>query len=373
MKSLLERLDAALASARDPKVWVKLQAQKAAHFARVGRFGEAREIICTLRDTYASDIEGEGVVWVMFAEGLVYFFEDYDERAYDRLHRVRLLSDAFALEEIKVLGLVWLMHIEFNRARFDSVGQLLRDLGALGIRPNFSDPEFARLALNLGDIAAYCADSEASSFWYSQARNAAVAQGDDATTAAVLYNRPAMALFGLRLAFMSGAGSAERVRFVALEMEAAHGYQVGSRHYGQSQLLFSCQARLHLLSGEYVQAAALFRRILEERDLSFGFVSDADLLRLEFSYSLAMSGNVDGARVEFSGLDWQAQSNLNSDDLMMYCYLYGKVARLLDSDCDFDAVDKVFQAASAKLEGEQHALRSHFESLSTQLRQGLLN
>jgi hypothetical protein len=373
MKTLLDRLDAELAEVRDSESWVKLQAKKAAHFARVGRFLEAKRIVEALRGKHAGDTEGEGVVWVMYAEGLIHFFESYDDRAHDRLFRARLLADAFALEDIKVLALAWLTHIEFNRARYGAVSMLLGDMRDLNVKSDHSSPEFARISLTLGDVAAYCGESDLSRYWYAQARQCAVAQGDDATTAAVLYNKPAMSLFGLRLALAAQSLDAESVRFVTMEMEAAHGYQVGARHGAQSQLLFSCQARLHLLAGEYIQAASLFGRILSESDLTFGFVSDLELLKLEHAFSLAMTGNVASAGAIFCQLNSDLSRDLNADDEMIFCHFYPKVAGLLDLPCDEFHWSQRYDLAAKKLASEQELLRANFFSLSDHLKRQLVN
>lgn len=373
MKTLLDQLDAELAEVKDSQSWVKLQAKKAAHFARVGRFLEAKRIVAALRGKHAGDTEGEGVVWVMYAEGLIHFFESYDDRAHDRLFRVRLLADAFALEDIKVLVLAWLAHIEFNRAGYAAVSTLLSDLRDLNVKADHSSPEFARITLTLGDVAAYCGESELSRYWYARARQCAVAQGDDATTAAVLYNKPAMSLFGLRVAFTNQSLDVESVRFVAMEMEAAHGYQVGARHGAQSQLLFSCQARLHLLAGEYIQAASLFGRILLERELTFGFVSDVELLKLEYAFALAMTGNVVSAGGIFEQLNSDLSCMLNADDEMIFCHFYPKVAALLDLPCDGVYWSRRYDLAAKKLASEQESLRTSLLSLSDHLKRQLVN
>ena len=72
MKSrLLARLDASIASARDPTEAACLSAERASLLARLGRFDEAADALATLRAGSASAQSPALAVWLCLADGML--------------------------------------------------------------------------------------------------------------------------------------------------------------------------------------------------------------------------------------------------------------------------------------------------------------
>src|SRR5262245_26004516 len=110
---LLTRLDAAIASARDPMQAACASAERAALLARLGRVDEAVNELAKLRAQPASAHSPALAVWLCLADGMVEHFRNQSPLARDRIHRAYALAVAARLRPLIALSAAWLAHTDY--------------------------------------------------------------------------------------------------------------------------------------------------------------------------------------------------------------------------------------------------------------------
>jgi hypothetical protein len=111
---LLQRLNAAVASAPDQFAQDCACAERACYFARQGDFAEASRTITGLRKRYEPRPDAAMSAWLNLAEGLLSYFSELGSNAYDKVLRAHALSDAAGFVRLNALAAAWLAQMSFS-------------------------------------------------------------------------------------------------------------------------------------------------------------------------------------------------------------------------------------------------------------------
>jgi len=328
---LLSRIERELAGCTNPLQEAELLAERACYFARTGNFAGANAIVASLRQVYGDGRNVRISVWIMLIEGLILYFDQTDPAAQDRLMRAHLISDAADLQDLRQLTAAWLAHIEFNRSEFDSMLKLLRRV--VDSRRFLIDGAGIRFKLLVADSYMYCGHTHSAVEWYQRARQSAVSCGDQASIASLIYNKSALALSQLRIASALESADLSTLRFIALEIESAYSFHVGTAHASLVQLIESCRARALLMEGRFSEAKVLFESLLARPRLPLGLKSDRLIIELEYTQCIQNLGLAFDAHEQFLKIDAEHFEQLAIDDQLVFLLSYvslGKVLNLHD-------------------------------------------
>lgn len=320
MIPLLTRIDNALAQCADPALRAELQAEQAVYLARIGDFNEANQILSMLRQKYGNGHNVRISIWIMLVEGLILFFDDTNPTARDRVLRAYLVSEAAHLQDLVELTAAWLAHIEFNRYEFESMVRFLR-VCRNPLRGS-SDSSSLRVHLLLADAHMHCGQIKDARIWYERSRHQAIELGDQASLAAIIYNKAALGLSQLRLAAVAGEIDSELVQFVSMEIDSAHNFHHGAGHRSLTRLVDACRARMLLLQKKYGAALDIFRVLLEQGQPSLGFKSDRLLLQIECGLCLVALGRRDEGLALCVTIDVDRRIEMTIDDQLIFVSSY---------------------------------------------------
>jgi hypothetical protein len=136
-------------------------------------------------------------ILLMCLDAFVYYYEDTNPKAIDRVARANLLSKAFGLTDLVGFTSAWAAHFALGVFRPAELVRFLR-LAVDSIQP-LNTEAMCRVTMTLGDVATYFGRFEVARLWYARAHAHAVDLGDHAYIAALSFNRPATAAFAARL------------------------------------------------------------------------------------------------------------------------------------------------------------------------------
>jgi tetratricopeptide (TPR) repeat protein len=332
MIPLLTRIENALAQCPDPALRAELEAERAIYFARIGEFDAAGRILTELRTIYGGGRSARISIWIMLIEGLILFFKDTDSGARDRIFRAYTIGHACALADLSKLAAAWLAHIEFNRSEFESMIRFLRICSETTLESNNSTG--LRASLVLADAHMHAGQIQDAKIWYERARHLAINLGDEASLAAVIYNKAALGLSRIRLSVIDGEVDRALIQFVAMEVASAHNFHHGARHRSLTRLIDACRARILLMQGSYAEALEIFRSLLSDGSLPLGFRSDRLLLQVEYGTCLAMVGFRDDAVTLLEDMDVKQCDEMSIDDQFIFVSSYISLARHLEIGVD---------------------------------------
>lgn len=323
MTPMLTRIDQELAQSADPDRRAELLAERASYLARLGEFAEANKILAMLRKTYGDGRNARVSVWIMFVEGLVLFFESINPAARDRILRANLISSSAQLLDLSTLTAAWLAFVDFNRADFPSMLQKIHQWDKCS--SDFGAAASLRFHLTIADSFMYCGETQQAKNWYERTRLLAVKVGDEATLAAMIYNKAAQGLGRLRVNFANGVIDTELVKFVSLEIASAHNFHKAAGHFALLQLIDACKARILLLQGKFEEAATQFSQLLAGEELQFGFRSDRVLLQIEYGLCLAHVGGESEAVSILNNFSMSEYRQMTCDDRLVFLVTYASL------------------------------------------------
>lgn len=327
MIPLLTRIDNALAQCTDPAKRAELQAEQAVYLVRIGDFGSADQILSLLRQNYGNGRSVRISIWIMLIEGLVLFFDNTNPTARDRIFRAYTISEAAHLQDLIKLTAAWLAHIEFNRCDFESMIQFLQ----ICHEPSSANSSSSKLRshLLLADAHMHCGQIVDAKIWYERSRNQAIDLGDQASLAAMIYNKAALGLSQLRLAAIVGKMDGALVEFVSMEIASARNFHHGAGHRSLTRLVDACGARMLLLRKNYREALDIFRVLLEEGTPALGLKSDRLLLQIEYGLCLIGSGFRDEALALVLSIDAERSIDMTIDDQLIFIASYIRLSQEL--------------------------------------------
>lgn len=251
---LAQRLDADIAAAAAlPARAAVLQAQRAILWLRHGREAEAREALDQLHAVALQHPRAELTAWLHLAEGLWVYFSAFGGDGRDRVRRARVMAAAAGLAPLQTLADAWLAQMDFVGRDIDGlVGHAQSAMAAL----TPADPGGAfRLATALASAWSLAAGEAAATPWYAWARQSAIAEGDDAGLAALLYNQTLMRALRIRHAALAGEPGEAPAALLGIDAIGRYDDAVGGS--ARADLTPLLRAQLLTVQGDHAEAAAL--------------------------------------------------------------------------------------------------------------------
>lgn len=248
------RLDGEIAAvAAQPARAAVLQVQRAILWLRHGREAEAREELDRLHARALVHPRIELAGWLHLAEGLMAYFGAFGGGARERVRRAQVMAAAAGLKALQAQADAWLAQMDFVGRDIDSlVAHARAALGAIGPQDHGAAYRVATALASAWSLAH--GETEASG-WYAWARQHAVAEGDDAGLAGLLYNQTQMRALRIRHAALAGAAGTSPQALTGIESIGHFDSAVGGSARGDLTPLL--QAQLLTVQGNYAAAAAL--------------------------------------------------------------------------------------------------------------------
>lgn len=316
MKPLLTRIEEELAVCTDPYRRADLMGEKGCYLARVGDFEAAHGVVGALRSTFRDREFPPTLAWAMLIEGLIYYFENLNTRAFDRVRRSYECGRALGIRMLWDVAAAWWAHLQFERSSFVESADLLRRIDLTD--PDCCDAARVRYSMVLADAFLFAGERHSSKRWFARAHQFAIRIGDQAALGALMYNRAvfSIALMRAQMALRAIPVDATQLNFAAMELSSARSFENAVHVRALEHLVDVWQVRVHVLRGEYSHAIEQIRRLLpiveriEERPNKSHIVGDLMLCQLRL-------GNVDEARGAATRLlaDWGV--GLDVDDRLV--------------------------------------------------------
>lgn len=325
MSQLLARLKGDLDRSGDPLLRAEVSAQIAGHLARLGRFEDARNIVRGVRQQFGQGQSGRVTVWLMLAEGLIHHYEDLSPIALERIRGAQVLGSAMGYSTIVALASAWKAHIEFERSDFQSMMGSI-ELALKNVGADEHDAQ-ARLAMVLSNAFMIAGDREQGQLWFKHGHRHAVANGDQASIDALLYNRAAFLLARLRALNCRAPVAASDLSAVRMEVASSKNLQSllqVSALEGHVRLL---DARLQLLESKFgpaIAALQLVRGTVPFAPHNF----DQNFVELEICFGQMMLGEADAAISHLPALGADEFSTLDIDEQLVAYWMMGKMAAM---------------------------------------------
>jgi predicted negative regulator of RcsB-dependent stress response len=261
---LLAKLEASIASARDPMQAACFSAERAALLARLGRFDEAVAELSALRAKPASAHSPSLAVWLCLADGMVEHFRNQSPSARDRIHRAYALAVAARLRPLIALGAAWLAHTDYV---YDDLPGLARHVAeALQEAEPDHHAARARAALVAAQGYHWGGRADLAQPWYQRAHEHATAEGDDTTLSALLKNRAWISGNQARMASIFGSElfpvDATALRHAQMSAESSEHFDAHLGHTALRSLGPVMRAQLLVAQGQYEDALAALQQHL---------------------------------------------------------------------------------------------------------------
>ncbi len=251
---LAQKLDGEIAAvASMPARSAVLQAQRAILWLRHGREAEAREELDRLHARALVHPRVELAAWLHLAEGLMAYFGAFGGDGRDRVRRARVMAAAAGRTSLQAQADAWLAQMDFVGRDIASVVEHARaSLAAL--QPADHGVAY-RVATALASAWSLAEGEAAATPWYAWARQHAIAEGDDAALAGLLYNQTLMRALRIRHAALAGEPGEGPARLLGIESIDRYDDAVGGS--ARADLTPLLRAQLLAVQGEHAEAAAL--------------------------------------------------------------------------------------------------------------------
>jgi tetratricopeptide (TPR) repeat protein len=257
---LLTRLDADIAAERNPLRADLLRAERAAYLARQGQTEEAKTEIAALHQRYDGRPNFEMSAWVSLAESLVGFLSDMGPLGHDKMRRAYVLSKAGGLPKVQALSAAWMAHMEYSRLDVIAMAQYLRE--ALKLAQPDHHGARSRASLVVAQALHLAGQMSLAAPWYKRARDHAVAEGDEATTSALMHNMSWLRMHMLRQTKMRGRDANAAGLHALIGVESTVGYDLLQGISALEVLKPILKAQILALEGSADQALELFDKHL---------------------------------------------------------------------------------------------------------------
>jgi tetratricopeptide (TPR) repeat protein len=309
---LLLRLEGDIKSARSTFKADCLRAERAAYLARLGQFDEVSVELAALHERYDSRPNVEISAWLNLVEGLVAYFSAVGSPTNDRVKRSLALSSAANMGPLQAISSAWLAQFDYSRVDIDSMaGNLRRSLQLA--EPNHHSAR-SRASLVLAQALHFAGRSDLALTWYQKARDHAVAEGDDATTSALMHNMGWLRMMELRQRVLSGRSTLVGGDHALMNAESTSQFDILIGDTSWNTLKPILRAQILSLQGKFSCALDLYNQHLVETDCEGTARLQGNLLA-DKSWCLATVGQFELAHVcAVSAID-RIDSAMHMDDL----------------------------------------------------------
>jgi hypothetical protein len=289
---LAQRLDADIAQFGLPHARRgALEVQRALLWLRHGRDAEARAELDRLHAYALAQPSAALGAWLHFAEGLMGYFGNFSAGAAERMRRAQVMARAAGLTDLLGLAEAWLAQMAFVCR--DPAGLVTHARAALAASSEADHAVRFRTATALASAWSLCGDDTLAAAWYGHARQHAVAAGDDAGLAALLYNQTQMRALRIRDTVLRGAADEARAALISSDSIDRFDSAVGGS--ARADLTPLLRAQLLTLRGEFSEAAALLEAQLPAA-ISAGLARVGGSLMADLAWCWAQSGQPRRAR-----------------------------------------------------------------------------
>ncbi|HJW11101.1 MAG TPA: hypothetical protein VJ598_04915 [Albitalea sp.] len=256
----VSRLDAAIAAASSPIAAACLKAERAGLLARLGRFDEVASVLDELRAQHPNPSNPALAAWLNLAEGLMDHTRELSASARQRIQRAYAFSIAARERPLIAVCAAWLAHFAYV---YDDLAGVARHVAeALQEADDDNHAARGRASLVVAQSYHWAGRFDRAQPWYLRARDHAAAEGDAATTGAVMINRAWISGNQVRMASIFGpdaaAPNANPVREALLSVESSGHFDVYIGRNAQRSMARVMRAQLLLAQGDYAQALDLF-------------------------------------------------------------------------------------------------------------------
>jgi hypothetical protein len=296
-----------------------LQVQRAILWLRHGREAEAREELDRLHARALVHPRIELAAWLHLAEGLMaYFgaFSGFSGGARERVRRAQVMANVAGLKPLQAQADAWLAQIDFVGR--DIAGLIRHAQAALTALGPTDHGAAYRVATALASAWSMAAGEAAASPWYAWARQHAIAEGDDAGLAGLLYNLTQMRALRIRHAALAGEPGEAPAALLGVESIGRYDDAVGGSARGDLTPLL--HAQLMTVQGDYAEAAVMLEAQLPAA-MAAGLARLGGSLLADLAWCWANTGEVLRARA----LADQAAIEVRAED-DTYCDLDERAA-----------------------------------------------
>lgn len=257
---LLQHLDKAIAAAPGHLQAAGLRAQRAVLQARHGQLELAREELTELHQLAFQHPNPQLGAWLHLAEGLMNYFTDFSGGAYEKILRARAIANVAGLREVEALAAAWLAHLAYVKHDITALVEQATACRALATPQQHG--AHSRLAIALGLAHHFAARPELAQRWYVHARQHAMAEGDDATQSALMYNMAEMRTAHLRRETLAHPERATPELLLSADSVARYDEAVGGSAMGELTPIL--RAQILTVLGQFGPARELYEQHLPQ-------------------------------------------------------------------------------------------------------------
>jgi tetratricopeptide (TPR) repeat protein len=290
---LLMRLDDGIKNARSTLEADCLRAERAGYLARIGQFDQVSVELAALHERYDPRPNAEISAWLNLVEGLVIYFSAVGLPTNDKVKRSLALSSAAGIKPLQAISSAWLAQFDYVRTDIDSMARNIR----ISLTMAASDHHSAqsRVSLVVAQALHLAGRPDLALMWYRRARDHAVADGDDATTSALMHNMGWLRMMLMRQSVLSGNTVVLGGNHALMNAESTSQFDALIGDTSWDALKPVLRAQVLSLQGDYSTALDLYERHLVEAESEGTSRLQGNLLA-DKAWCLAISGHLDAAR-----------------------------------------------------------------------------
>jgi tetratricopeptide (TPR) repeat protein len=307
---LLARLDTAIVAERDPLRADLLRAERAAYLARQGETDGAKKELAALHQKHDGRPNVEMSAWLSLAESLVSYLSDMGPVAPDKMRRARALSQAAGLTRLHALSSAWLAQMDYNRFEIDLMAQHVGE--SLMLAPIEHHAARSRASLVVAQALHLSGRMDLAAPWYKRARDHAVADGDEATTSALMHNMSWLRMHAARQEVLTGLRAGSGGSHALLGFDSTVQYDHLQGIYSLEALKPILRAHILALEGHADQALILFDQHLLSQPEGMSRLQCTMLA--DRAWCLAKVGRLDAAREVAMEAEVSFQQDTQVDD-----------------------------------------------------------
>jgi hypothetical protein len=307
---LLTRLDTEIAAERDPLRADLLRAERAAYLIRQGQSDLATSELAALHQKYDGRPNVEMSAWLSLAGSLASYLSDLEPAAIDKMRRSRALSEAAGLARTQALSAAWLAQMEYGRHEFAAMAGYVRESLKLAAVDHHSARSRASMVVALS--LHLCGQMAIATTWYMNARDHAVAEGDNATISALMHNMSWLRMHALRQEQVVGSvdGAAGLHARIGIESTMVYDHLQGISTLEPLKPIL--QAQIHALEGRPAEALMLFNEHMANQPEGMSRFHCTVLA--DRAWCLLQTGQADNARIAAADAEASFLTETQVDD-----------------------------------------------------------
>lgn len=346
---LLKRLDAEIAAAGGGTQGVCLKVQRAMVLMRHGQMSDARDQLTALHLQAFQLPNSEIGAWLHYAEGLMSYYTDFSSAALEKVVHARAAAQFAGLTELEAKCCAWMAQLAY--LKHDLPEMLTQARACDGLAKVDDHDSRYRLCTVMGLAHDLTGRADLSRDWYAKARAHALADGDDASLSALMYNMAA-----------TRAAQVRRDEF-SKGLKAGAGLSLGAdsiRHYDAAvggsvlpDLTPVLQAQILTVEGRYEQARALFEAHLP-KTMATGLARWSSSLLADLAWCLVNTGQAGLASKQAHEAELELGALCDGDDRAA---THSRLAQVFTALGDPAAARHEAQASAAWLEFAEQQCR----------------